>query len=160
MKTIELSQNQKALVDDEDFLYLSTNKWSALYSKGTRSYYAVRSVKVNNKWTTIAMHRIIMNSEKGALVDHINHNTLDNRKENLRVCNALQNAQNRNINNSNKTGHKGVSFHKRDRVFYAYIKYNHKRKHLGSFKDVKEAALAYNKAAKELFGEFANFNKI
>lgn len=61
MKQIPLTQNQFALVDDEDYEYLNQWKWCAEYNKSVHSYYAVRNIRVGNKQKTIRMHRVILN---------------------------------------------------------------------------------------------------
>jgi hypothetical protein len=104
----------------------------------------------------VYMHRFLMNPAVGMTVDHINKDTLDNRKANLRVCTNQQNVM-------GKCGHgasyKGVSFYKRTGKWVAKIKHNYVTINLGYFDDETEAALAYNKKAKELFGEYATLNE-
>mgnify|MGYP001579989416 CR=1 FL=1 len=85
---------------------------------------------------------------------------LDNKKDNLRICTNSQNGMNRKLNNNNTSGHKGVHWHKFSKTWHARILMCKKRKHLGQFDTKKEAAIAYNKAAKEFFGEFARLNII
>ena len=83
MKKIKLTHGQFALVDDKDFNELNKHKWSAYYNKNINKYYVVRGKKINGKQTAIRMPRVIMNVPKGKQVYYINHDTLDNRKENL-----------------------------------------------------------------------------
>lgn len=106
------------------------------------------------------MHRLIMNAQNGQMIDHINGNVLDNRKENLRLCNKSTNAMNCKVHKHNTSGYKGVAWHKQMKKWRAYIVINDKQKSLGLYKTKEEAAKAYNKAALELFGEFAKVNKI
>lgn len=87
------------------------------------------------------------------LVDHINRNKYDNRIENLRLVNHQKNAINCNIFAHNTTGIRGVSYNKRDKVYYAQIKINQKIKHLGSFKTIEEAAKVRKEAELKFFGE-------
>ena len=147
-KSIKLSKNKCALVDDEDFEYLNNFNWS-LSSAG----YAVSS---SNK----IMHRMIMNTPKGLVTDHINHNTLDNRKENLRICTNSENRHNYIKPKNNTSGYKGVYFHKTTNKWCAKIRVNRIKMHLGYFLDIEEAAIAYNKAATKYFGEFALLNYV
>ena len=91
--------------------------------------------------------------------DHKNNQPLDNRKENLRLCTNQENAFNSSKPRNNTSGAKGVSWNKRDRKYEAYISCG-KRRNLGMFTDLIEAAKAYNAAALELFGEFAKINDI
>jgi hypothetical protein len=93
-------------------------------------------------------------------VDHINRNKLDDRPENLRLCNHSTNGINAPKPSHNRSGYKGVSFYKRDKNWEAYIKYKQERIHLGRFSTKIEAAAIYNQAAKTLFKQFAYLNKI
>jgi len=88
------------------------------------------------------------------LVDHQDGNHLDCRLHNLRVCTTAQNTQNEPMLKNNKTGYRGVSFHKQKNKYRAVITINGKYKHLGYFDTPKEAADCYDKVARELFGEF------
>jgi len=158
-RKIPLTQGQFALVDAEDFERVSKYKWTAEWSKDIKSYYAFRSSFINGKQKMIRMHRFILNVPKGMYVDHINHNTLDNRKSNLRVCSNKQNVRNQKLNSKNSTGFKGV--HKtHSKKVQAKIHVSGKTIYLGCFSNPKEAAIAYNKAAKKYFGKFALLNKI
>ena len=162
MKKIELTQNQYALVDDEDFDKLNQYKWCAQYSSGVESFYAVRGE--NQK--ILLMHRIIMNTPRGMQTDHINHNTLDNRKENLRICTGSQNQMNLIKHKKATSNYKGVTIVKKMykntiyKYWYARICVNRKVIELGYFRNEIQAVKAYNKKAKELFGEYALLNKI
>src|SRR6478752_5115968 len=93
-KQIMLTKDKIATVDDEDYDFLMQWKWCAV-QKGS-GFYAQRKVKINNKQETIYMHRSIMNiSEKNIIVDHKDHNTLNNQKENMRPCSVRENGANR-----------------------------------------------------------------
>jgi hypothetical protein len=94
------------------------------------------------------------------MVDHINRNTLDNRKSNLRICSHSENRCNTGPNKTNQTGYKGVSYCKRDNKYFAMIKKDGKSFCVGEYKDPKDAAIAYNLAAKNLHGEFAYLNTL
>jgi hypothetical protein len=151
MKEIELTQGYVAIVDDEDYEYLSQWKWFASRN-ATGRYYAVRNEGKNQ----IRMHREILKAPKGMEVDHINTNTLFNVKKNLRICTRAENAKNLSKPKNNTSGYKGVS---RDRrKWKAYIGLNNKKIHIGMFSSPKEAARAYDEKAKELFGKFAKLN--
>jgi hypothetical protein len=102
------------------------------------------------------MHRVIMDAPAGIQVDHINHNGLDNRKENLRFCNNRQNHQNGLIKKTSKAPYKGISDH--DGTWEATITVNGKRLWLGAFGTPELAACAYDNAAQKHFGQFACTN--
>lgn len=101
------------------------------------------------------MHRLIMNAQKGEQVDHINHDTLDNRKSELRFCSYAQNQYNQGRRSNNTSGCKGVSLHKPSGKWQAQIALNGKTIHLGLFATKEEAYTAYCNAALELHGEFS-----
>ena len=157
MKKIQLGNNRGvALIDDEDFALVSQHKWYLL-DQGNRRYAIAHTKKVGN-CSTIRMHRLIMGFPENVCVDHANHDTLDNRKQNLRVCTHAQNMRNRKMGKNNTSGYKGVSRHTPARKWMAHIRMNRKLIHLGLFKSEKDAARAYDKKAKELHGKFAYLN--
>ena len=158
MKEIILSQGKVALVDDEDYGLLNQFKWCAI--KQHRTFYAAKSVKRNGKWTSERMHRLFFDIPMGKEIDHIDHNGLNNQKSNLRLVTRQQNKQNASAWGSSK--YLGVCVYKQEGCTYiaAHIQIDGKTKHLGLFKTEEDAALAYNRAAKEKYGEYANLNKI
>lgn len=153
MKEIPLTQGKVTLVDDEDFEWLSKFNWHY----GCKGY-AVRGIHHTGKEY---MHVAIMHATSIFQVDHKNLNTLDNQKSNLRICTQIQNSRNIGISKANKSGYKGVSKHGDPRYkkeWMALIYLRGKGIHLGSFFTKEEAARAYDRAAKNLFGEFAQLN--
>ena len=155
MKKIELSQGMFAFVDDDDYDYLNQYNWC--FNKG----YATRNVKVSGKQKTQNMHRLVTNCPDGLFVDHINHDKLDNQKSNLRVCSRSENNQNQQKRTIAKSSRfKGVYFAKHANKWMAYIRFNYKLKNLGYFTNEIDAAIAYNNAAIEMFGEFALINDV
>lgn len=149
VKKINLTQGQVAIVDDEDFEYLNQWKWHVSMSSSSNDYYAKRTQHLGmfngeKKQKSIQMHRLIMNAPKGKVVDHINHDTLDNRKENLRIVSTRQNLQNKKRKMSSK--YPGVSWSKSVKKWRADININGKLEHLGTFHDEKTAAKAYEMA--------------
>jgi hypothetical protein len=105
------------------------------------------------------MHRLIMNTPKGMDTDHINGDSLDNRRCNLRICTHAQNQRNlKKILGNNK--YKGVSLFKKTQKWRARIQINRMGLHLGYFDTEEEAAKAYNEAAEKHFGEFSRINII
>jgi len=157
--TVELSKRGKhkgkyfAIVDDEDFDRINQFNW--FIGNG----YAQRVVeKGNGKRDLFHMHRMVMNTPDGMMTDHINHDTLDNRKSNLRVCTRQQNAFNIKKKKIAASKYKGISQDRRDNSWNVRIGFNNKRIQVGWFKDEMEAAKAYDQKAKELFGDFAKLN--
>ena len=109
-----------------------------------------------HKGEHVFMHRVIAGAERGQKVDHINRDPLDNRRVNLRLCSQHQNLLNKPGNPEALSPYKGVSWHKY--AWVARITLNRKTKWLGYFRSQEEAALAYDEAAREIFGEFALLN--
>ena len=161
MKKIKLTQGKISLIDDKDFLLVSKYKWCASYSKLTKTYYALSNRKTKaGKFKTIKMHRIIMAAKSGFFVDHINHDTLDNRRNNLRIVNKHQNAMNRKGHDDSLSKYKGVTFNKNKYIqkWQASIMKNYKKIHLGYFTNQRDAAMAYDLAARKHFKHYAFLN--
>lgn len=161
MKYITLTQNKQAVVDDADYEWLNQWKWY-YHSTG----YAMRmehTPMVKGKRTSklVRMHRQIMEFPDGKEVDHEDLNGLNNQRSNLRIASHQQNMFNRRKQSNNKSGFIGVSWSKVMNKWYACIDLGHRKsKSLGFYDTPKEAALAYNIAAKELRGEFARLNEL
>jgi len=155
-KRIQLTQSQVALVDAEDFEWLSKLKWHA--HRRRRTWYARRAALGKTEF----MHREILDYHGYNLatgeVDHISGDGLDNRKSNLQIISHAENIRKSRIQLNNKSGYRGVSWSKRDRIWQAFIGVNKARKYLGSYKTKLDAALAYDEAAKMYYGMFAVLN--
>lgn len=163
MKILKLSTGQKTLLDDEDFNNVSKYVWRGGVRRNV--CYARRHVQVNNKCKTIYLARFILNIvDPTVQVDHINGDTLDNRRSNLRICDQTQNIRNRGLFKNNTTGYKGVVKNSKSNTYKAQLQYCKNGKHmllyLGSFYSKEEAAEAYNKEAEKRHLEFARLNKI
>lgn len=155
MKEIKLSAGMVALVDDSDYEWLMQFKWT--YAKG---YAAYGMSYRNGTKAFIYMHKLITQIGSSFIVDHINMNPLDNRRENLRVATKAQNGWNCNAPKDNKTGYKGVV--KRDLLsgakWIAQIRCNGKAYYLGLHDTPEAAAKAYDAKALELHGDYARLN--
>jgi hypothetical protein len=157
MKQIQLTQGKFALVDDNDFDWLNQWKWCAAFNGGL--WRAIRTKYDNNIKTTVFMHREIMGlcGDGGQEVDHRNRNGLDNRRDNLRVCNHSENVCNRKVQKHTSI-YKGVYWNTSRKGWQALIRSNLKSHYLGVFNSEVLAAKAYDEAAQKYHGEFAALN--
>ena len=159
MKEISLTQEKVALVDDEDYERLSKYSWQYEKRKGmARRLARFPEVLVP---TAIAMACEILQTRK--LVDHKDRNPLNNQKSNLRLCTDAQNQQNKKKSEGTSSKYKGVYFRKYNKKWQAYIGFQDifggkGRTQLGTFSIEEDAARAYDKAARQSFGEFACLN--
>jgi hypothetical protein len=154
-RLIPLTQGQTAIVDVADFDWLSKWNWQAHWNVRANAFYAIRHLTGGS---AILMHRLIAGTPKKQECDHWNHDTLDNRRKNLRQCTRAQNMMNERPRREGQ--YKGV--HKRDRKksesWRSMIRVKKKLVHLGTFRSSKDAARAYDQAAKKYFGHFACLN--
>ncbi len=162
MSVIRLTQGQVALVDEEDYERLLSFKWYAWINPPRSTFYAVRSIRIHGKKSAqrIYMHRVITDAQRGEIIDHINRNSLDNRRANLRRVSQHQSTLNRRLlMASNTSGFRGVTPRRRGRAWYAQITVNYRNIYLGTFDSPEEAAVAYDAAALKYYGpEFAQLN--
>jgi len=152
MREIQLTQGKVAIVRDDWFEYLSQWKWCT--SEADDTFYAVRA----ESRKTILMHRVIADAKKGQLVDHWDRDGLHNWPENLRICTNGQNQWNRKKNTNATSQYKGVYWRKDAEKWQAQIQQHGKVYFLGMFVDQEDAARAYDKAAREMRGEFSRLN--
>ena len=159
MKQIILTQGKVALVDDLDYEYLINWKWHAC--KGGRTFYAARSIIVNNTYVKVTMHRqILQHIDNKNVIDHIDHDGLNNQRVNLREATHSQNGANRRSHINSSSKYLGVFYCKKRRRWKAEVKKENKTYFLGWFKNEDLAALAYNNKAHELFNDYSNKNII
>ncbi len=181
-RRIKLTRGYFAIVDPEDYAWLSRYNWHA-HGRGRRPVYAARTLRRNGKSYTLTMHRLIMihklNPESrlsgvvltkteflakmdtlspDIVVDHINRNSLDNRKANLRLATPRQNMWNRSNPKPSRSKYKGVCWHKDNEKWVAQIHIDGQQRHLGYFDNEISAAKAYDTAAKKYRGEYAFLN--
>ena len=159
---IKLTKGKVAFIDDSDFHLVSTVKsWQAHRHSHRYTWYArgVLPRRVDPSQKYVLMHRLIIGDRLGIQVDHVNGDGLDNRRGNLRFATPQQNAANqRTMRSDNTSGFKGVTLHKQKGKWQAQLSVMGKNVFLGLFNDPRDAALAYNEAAKNAFGEFAAVN--
>ncbi len=165
MKEIQLTQGQAALVDDEDFERVNAYRWYASFNPGYANggrFLATRRGNKSDDTFVVFLHRFIMNAQKGQIVDHIDGDTLNNQRNNLRFATRSNNGCNNAhvLQKHNTSGLRGVSFNIGVGKWRAATKICGKSVHLGYFTDKLEAAKAYNEAAKKYHGDFATLNPI
>lgn len=150
MTAINLVTGGEALIDDQDVELVSRHRW---WQSSNPEYRYAESDD------GLLMHRLILGvTETAVHVDHVNHDGLDNRRVNLRLCNHTQNQGNARRRRDNSSGFRGVSWSRQSGKYKAQIRDNKVKTYLGSYATAEEAALAYDVAARRIFGEFANPN--
>src|SRR3990167_8236813 len=146
-------------VDDEDYEFLSGFEWF-IWTGGFKQKFVTRKTLVGESGQRIKMHNVILPPTEGLEVDHINRNTLDNRRSNLRLVSHRENSLNRSLFSNNKSGFRGVCRRGQRGSWLAQIKANGVKIHLGSYKTKIDAAIAYDMAALMANGKFAQTNVI
>lgn len=151
-----LSKGRSTVVSGEDAC-LSETPWHAHLARPGRWY--ARRKSGESQQSGMLLHREIAKrmglAIDGAMVDHIDGDSLNNRRSNLRVATRSQNAHNSAKRRTNKSGHKGVHWSAGNRRWYVSIRLHGKSRHIGGFHQIEDAVAAYAAAAKELHGEFA-----
>ena len=156
---IPLTQRQNAIVDANDFEWLSQWNWFASWSIRGQRFYAIREERHSGRRKRIPMQSQILRCLDGEEGDHKNGDSLDNRRENVRKATRMTNMRNSRMRKDVTSGYKGVS--RCDSIknpWRATIMVNQKSMHLGCFPSAWDAACAYDEAAIQIFGEFAHPN--
>ena len=151
MKEILLSQGKVALVDDEDYNKVIGHKYKWVTQPHRNTYYAI-------SFKSTRMHRLIMDAKVNEQIDHIDGNGLNNCRSNLRIVNGSQQMMNRGKFKAKSSKYKGVYYFRVGNNWQAHVRKDRHKIHLGYFKTEEEAALAYDIAAQELFGDYAKLN--
>lgn len=156
-KEIPLSQGKVAIVDDQDYEWLSGWKWTYHKRADKREGYAFRTQwqSQERRRKKVFMHRLIADCPKGFEVDHINGDGLDNRRANLRVCSHAENVWNMHAEPKAVSGYRGVFHGGRSGPWQARIRIDGKNRHLGTFPTPEAAAVAYDQAVARYRDEHA-----
>lgn len=139
--------------DCEDFYKIKNTMW---YRSVQGAHGEIYVIDCNGN----KIQETILEIPEGLYVDHINLDTLDNRKSNLRFCNHRENLCNRNLQSNNTSGISGVHWNKNRRTWYARVKYYGQEIHLGAYHSFQEAVQARNEGMKWLYGEFGRYNDV
>ena len=165
MKTLTIESKthgtHHVLLDDEDYdRVVAEGKWYIQKDSRREVFYVRRATYENGKQKMIHLHRFIVDAPKGKVVDHINGDGRDNRKENLRICTHAENVRNRNTPPRGKVGYYGVNYStvKTVKKYEASLKGAPKKIFGGLFFTAEEAAVAYDELAKKHHREFATLN--
>jgi AP2 domain/HNH endonuclease len=153
-KIIPLTRKQNAIVDTADYEWLMQWNWFANWCPSNKRFYATR----RNGSGKLGMARAILQCQPDKEPDHKNHDTLDNRRQNLRTATRSQNMRNVKRCSTNMSGYKGVRWHKSDDKWSADITHKGKRIHLGTFTSKDQAIRMRDQAARKYHGAFAIFN--
>lgn len=148
-------------VDEGDYEAVSPFRWHVIerMAPGRRvnGPYAQASMRIGGRKVQLEMHKFLTGNPR---TDHVNHDGLDNRRVNLRVVTAAQNNYNSRSRVGSSSRFKGVTWNRGNRKWQASIKLHGQNRYLGCYEVEEDAALAYNAAARELFGEHACLNEV
>lgn len=145
MYDINNNESARTIVDTQNLDIVTKYKWRL----STDGYAMGRDAD-----KTIMLHRILVGAPKGMVVDHINHNTLDNRNDNLRICTNQDNGRNKMTVSNNTSGRNGVSWNKSSKKWMSYITVDSKMIYLGLFVNIADAITARENAENKYFGEY------
>lgn len=156
MKKIPLTQGKFAFIDDEDYPIVSLFNWFT--QKCDNIFYAITHVEINNKRTTLRMHRLILNLKSHEITDHSDMDGLNNQRYNLRKCTYSQNRMNGKGHRGSSSQYRGVCWHKQNKKWVTQARFKKKVINLGYFSSEIEAAKIYDNATKVFYKEFARLN--
>jgi hypothetical protein len=141
----------RTIVDSDVYPSIKKYRWHRHYNVSTDSYYAVSSQRSKGIKSTLILSRVIMNCPENKMIDHINHDTMDNRKNNLRVVGNNQNQQNlKGPKKNNESGFLGVHWHSHRGMWKGQVTVNRKRCHAGYFDCAIDAAVAVEEMRSKL----------
>jgi hypothetical protein len=160
MKKILLNKGKFAIVDDEDYPYLSRFNWFCDCNGFAARDIRHRDHKNMQSKARIYMEQLLIEGRGGSTIAHRNLNKLDNRKSNLILVHLRVKTHRHKKNPNTSSIYKGVSWDKVNKKWRAMIKFDGRQHSLGRFDEEKKAALEYNLKARELYGEVAYQNKI
>lgn len=150
------------IVDNCDYGIVSSRRWHLVNSYSDRVSTTEYMGKIDGKYRSrhITIHRFLLNAPKEMSIDHIDGNGFNNQRANLRICTQRENNRNTRKRSGTTSKYKGVSFYKHINKWCSEIKTESKKEFLGYFNNEKDAAMAYNKRAKEVFKDFARLNTL
>lgn len=163
MKKIRVGPERFTIVDDSDFELVARYSWQSYLHHGNfvvhrpRRDFDPQGLGLPRK---IYLHRFLMNAQKGQIVDHIDGDSLNNQRSNLRFCDYSGNSSNTSSRLGSSSRFLGVSRSRTPNRWVAQYEFNYKNYHIGVYDSEKEAALIYNVAASFAFREFARLNVI
>jgi hypothetical protein len=153
---VPLTRGYEAVIDAADADVVGQYRWHAVpdlrADRSVRSVYAFRTLWGSGRKT--ALHRLILTPPAGMVVDHISGDGLDNRKSNLRIASVAENQRNKRLRIDSKSGHKGVFWSAQKSRWIAEIYADGEKIRLGFFRNIDQAAAAYERASLEFHGEF------
>lgn len=147
-----------SVIDAIDVPLVQPYRWLFRKRQGGDNYYAHTNAKKDGQDVWIMLHRLLLSPPDGMVIDHINGDGLDNRRCNMRITTVTQNNRNRGKGRNNSSGFKGVYWSSVENKWRVQIRNGKGKVWIGKFNDLTEAARAYDKAARELHGEFAVLN--
>ncbi len=148
---LPLGKGRFAIVDEKNYSRLVQYKWNLSHRN---------NVCRMERGKYVSLHRFIMNASPGTEVDHINHNRLDNREVNLRICTKSQNQMNSRKRANRSSRFKGVSWNSKAKKWHARLAKENAKYFLGVYESEEDAAIAYNVAAQLFFGRYALLNDV